>query len=78
MYHEAIGMIKEILGLPNIISKDLHPSLLQRDHGRLQRNAMASVQGTADKLAACHIHIPIRHMANSGAVLNFPNIISIW
>ena len=73
MHHEALGMITEILKLPNIILEGIFTHLssseVMVDYNEMQWRLFKEL---LDQLAANHIHIPIRHMANSGAVLNFP------
>ena len=73
IHHEAFKMINEILDLPNIciegIFTHLSSSETVDDYNQRQWSLF---KGLLDKLEQEGIHIPVKHMANSGAVLNFP------
>ncbi|MGD0275303.1 MAG: alanine racemase [Syntrophales bacterium] len=73
MHEEAFDMIAAILGFPNIVVQGLFTHFASSevlveytDHqGDLFRKLL-------DKLDENNILIPIRHMSNSGAILNYP------
>jgi alanine racemase len=73
MHHEAFKMIKGILDLPNLslegIFTHLSSSEVMEDYNRMQWSLFREL---LDKLDGEAIHIPVKHMANSGAILNFP------
>ena len=73
IYHEAFDTIKEILALPNIaiegIFTHLSSSETLNDYNDTQWRLFKEL---LDKLGEHNIHIPIMHMANSGAILNYP------
>ncbi|MCX5854491.1 MAG: alanine racemase [Deltaproteobacteria bacterium] len=72
MHHEAFKMIKEILDLPNLslegIFTHLSSSEVMEDYNRMQWSLFREL---LDKLDGEAIRIPVKHMANSGAILNF-------
>jgi alanine racemase len=72
MHHEAFKMIGEILDLPNLflegIFTHLSSSEVMEDYNRMQWSLFRKL---LDKLDGEAIHIPVKHMANSGAILNF-------
>lgn len=73
MHEEAFDMITAILDFPNIVVQGLFTHFASsevlveyNDHqGDLFRKLL-------DKLSENNIRIPIRHMSNSGAILNYP------
>ena len=73
IHHEAFNMIKEILGFPNIIIEGIFTHLSSSetldDYNDMQWNLFRALLVELEKH---NIHMPIRHMANSGAILNFP------
>jgi len=73
IYHEAFNMIKEILGFPNIIIEGIFTHLASSetmdDYNHMQWRLYKEL---LDKIEEYHIRIPIIHMANSGAILNYP------
>jgi len=73
IYHEAFNVIKEILGFPNItiegIFTHLASSETMDDYNHMQWRLFKEL---LDKLEEHRIRIPIKHMANSGAILNYP------
>ncbi|HLE18982.1 MAG TPA: alanine racemase, partial [Syntrophales bacterium] len=74
MNHETIAMIEEITGFPNISIDGLFTHLSQSetmlDYNERQWQSFREI---LHELEGHNIHIPVRHMANSGAVLNFPH-----
>jgi alanine racemase len=73
MHLEAFSMIKEILSYPNIIVEGIFTHLsgseTMSDYNDMQWNLFKDL---LNNLAIYGINIPLRHMANSGAVLNYP------
>lgn len=73
LYQEAFPMIQEILGFPNIIVEGIFTHLAASEvitgYNETQWNLFKEL---LDKLEANNINIPIKHISNSGAVLNFP------
>ena len=73
IYHEAFHVIKEILGFPNIIVEGIFTHLASSerldDYNNMQWRLFKEL---LDKLEEYYIRIPIKHMANSGAILNYP------
>ena len=74
MHQEAFSTIQEILGFPNIIVEGIFTHLAASEvitgYNETQWNLFKEL---LDKLEANNIHIPIKHISNSGAVLNFPH-----
>jgi alanine racemase len=74
MHQEALRMIREIIDLPNLyvegIFTHLSSSEVMDDYNRMQWTLFRELLDTLEKEA---IHIPVKHMANSGAILNFPD-----
>lgn len=73
MHTEARDVIAKILGFPNLtiegVFTHLSSSEVLVDYNEMQWRRFADLLAA---LAAKGIRIPLRHMANSGAVLNFP------
>jgi alanine racemase len=73
IHHEAYKMIREIMGLSNLsmegVFTHLSSSEVMSGYNRMQWLLFREL---IDTLHENGIHIPITHMANSGAVLNFP------
>lgn len=73
MHQEAFRMIREIFDLPNLyvegIFTHFSSSEVMDDYNRMQWTLFRELLDILDKEA---IRIPVRHMANSGAILNFP------
>ncbi|MDD5712657.1 MAG: alanine racemase, partial [Smithellaceae bacterium] len=73
MHGEALAIIKEITTFPNIIIEGIFTHLAESeilaDYNEQQWRAFREL---LDKLEAEGIAIPIRHMSNSGAILNYP------
>ncbi len=71
--HEAIAMIKEIMSFPNISIEGIFTHLAQSETAvDYNENQWHLFRDILRELEGHNIHIPVRHMANSGAVLNFP------
>ncbi len=74
IHHEAFGIIEEILAFPNIILEGIFTHLSSSEtmddynarQWRLFKELLKSLEEHG-------IRIPIKHMANSGAILNFPD-----
>ncbi|MEN6318351.1 MAG: alanine racemase [Syntrophaceae bacterium] len=73
IHYEAFNMIKEILGFSNITIEGIFTHLSSSEtmdgYNDMQWNLFRELLAELDEH---NIHIPIRHMANSGAILNFP------
>lgn len=73
IHHEAFGLIEEIIALPNIIVEGIFTHLssseTMNDYNTMQWSLFKEL---LDTLEEHNIHIPIKHMANSGAIINFP------
>jgi len=73
LWDEAPALIKKILGYPNIFVEGLFSHFASSevcvDYNEQQGTLF---QELIDKLAAEGISIPLKHMANSGAILNYP------
>ena len=74
MHQEAFTMIQEILRFPNIIVEGIFTHLaaseVTTDYNETQWNLF---QELLNKLEKHHIYIPIKHISNSGAIMNFPH-----
>jgi alanine racemase len=72
MLHEAFAMIQELRSMSNIFLEGIFSHLSSSETGD-DYNEMQWLlfKDLLAKLDACGIHIPIRHMSNSGAVLNY-------
>jgi alanine racemase len=73
IYHEAFDIIEQIVVLPNIIIEGIFTHLSSSETMD-EYNTMQWMlfKELLDKLEEHDIHIPIKHMANSGAILNYP------
>ncbi|MBN1615449.1 MAG: alanine racemase [Deltaproteobacteria bacterium] len=73
LHTEALAMIEEIFHLPNIavegVFTHLSISEIPDDYNLMQRRLFEEL---LEKLEAKGIPVPLKHMANSGAVLNYP------
>jgi alanine racemase len=73
IHHEAFTMIQEILGFSSIIIEGIFTHLSSsetiNDYNDMQWKLFKAL---LDELEKHHIVIPVKHMANSGAVLNYP------
>jgi len=74
IHQEAYKIIRRILDLPNLILEGIFTHLSSSEVAGDTYNQMQwfLFRELLDKLDGEAIHIPIRHMANSGAILNFP------
>ncbi|MBN1662591.1 MAG: alanine racemase [Deltaproteobacteria bacterium] len=75
MCEEAFEMIREILTLPNIVIEGIFTHLAVsetvNDHNEAQWQRFKAL---LDKLTQEGISIPLKHMSNSGAILNYPKM----
>lgn len=73
LYYEAMAAIREIWTMPNLIVEGvfthLSSSEIRTDYNDIQWKLFRDL---LDGLEANDIRIPIRHMSNSGAILNYP------
>lgn len=73
IHYEAFDMIREILAFPNVVVEGIFTHLAASEvmieyndrQWRLFKDLL-------DKLAAHRVRIPVRHMCNSGGILNYP------
>jgi alanine racemase len=74
LYDEAFDMIKEVMSFPNLSVEGIfsHLSLSEVDDDMYNTNQWKLFKELLDTLEAKGIHIPIKHLSNSGGVLNFP------
>jgi alanine racemase len=74
MHQEAYKMIRGMLDLPNLTLEGIFTHLSSSEAAGDAYNQMqwSLFRDLLDKLDGEAIRIPIRHMANSGAILNFP------
>jgi len=75
IYSEALQTIREIASLPHLILRGVftHFSSSEAaddDHNRLQWERF---NRTLEELGKSGIEIPVKHMSNSGGVINFPH-----
>ena len=74
MHQEAFAMIQEILGFPNVIVEGIFTHLASSevtdDYNEMQWNLFREL---LDMLEKHHDDIPLKHISNSGAILNFHN-----
>jgi len=73
LYGEAFDMIREVNRLPNIAIEGIftHLSSSEVENDEYNRRQWDLFKGLLEKLEGGGISIPIKHMANSGGVLNF-------
>jgi alanine racemase len=73
IHYEAFDMIKQILAFPNIIIEGIFTHLaaseVMIEYNQRQWHLFKEL---LDRLADHHIDIPVKHMSNSGAILNYP------
>jgi len=73
IHYEAIDMIGEIMTFPNIVVEGIFTHLaaseVMIDYNQRQWHLFHEL---LDQLKAHQIDIPVRHMSNSGAILNYP------
>ena len=73
LYYEAYQTIKDILALPDLIVEGIFTHLAASETLLDYNEAQADLfNRLLAKLADEGIRIPLRHMANSGAILNYP------
>ncbi len=73
MNHDSIAMIQEITGFPNVYMEGIFTHLSQSETiAPYNESQWRLFQELLADMERHNIPIPIRHMANSGAVLNFP------
>ncbi len=73
LWDEAPAMIKKILGFPNIVVEGLFSHFASSETCVDYNNQQGALfQELIEKLSAEGISIPLKHMANSGAILNYP------
>ena len=72
---ESLGMIKVICEMPNLEVEGLFSHLAQADcdYGQdFTEKQIALFKATVDKLEAAGVFIPLKHLANSAAILDYP------
>ncbi|MFB3925326.1 MAG: alanine racemase [Syntrophales bacterium] len=74
IHFEALNMIREILSLPNILVEGIFTHLSSSEvaddaYNKMQWELFSNL---LRKLEENRISIPIKHMSNSGGILNFP------
>ncbi len=73
LYADAFDMIREVMELPNLTVEGIYTHLavseIRGDYNLQQHALFAKL---LERLEDRHIRIPLRHMSNSGAVLNYP------
>lgn len=73
MNHDSIAMIQEITGFSNVYVEGIFTHLSQSETiTSYNESQWLLFQRLFTEMKEHNIYIPIRHMANSGAVLNFP------
>ncbi|MBE9546975.1 MAG: alanine racemase [Proteobacteria bacterium] len=75
IHHEAFNMLKEVLEFPNITVEGIfsHLSSSEVEDDDYNQMQWKLFRGLLEKLEENDIHIPIKHMCNSGGILNFSN-----
>ena len=73
IYYEAFELIEEILKMPNLQLEGIfsHLSCSEVAEEAYNRTQWENFRGLLEKLENRGIRIPVRHMSNSGGVLNF-------
>ncbi len=73
IYYEAFELIAEILKMPNLQLEGIfsHLSCSEIAEEEYNRTQWENFRGLLEKLEKQGIRIPVRHMSNSGGVLNF-------
>jgi len=73
IYYEAFELIEEILKMPNLQLEGIfsHLSCSEVAEEAYNRTQWENFRGLLEKLENQGIRIPVRHMSNSGGVLNF-------
>lgn len=73
IHSEAFKMIEEVLAFPNVEVEGIFTHLSSSETMDAYNNMQWELfKGLLDKLEKHRIEIPVKHMANSGAILNFP------
>ncbi|HET6461537.1 MAG TPA: alanine racemase [Syntrophales bacterium] len=73
IHSEAFKMIEEVLAFPNVSVEGIFTHLSSSETMDTYNNMQWELfKGLLDKLEKHRIEIPVKHMANSGAILNFP------
>jgi alanine racemase len=73
LYSEAFDMIREVNGLPHLAMEGIftHLSSSEVENDEYNRMQWELFKALIDKLEQSGISFPVKHMANSGGVLNF-------
>jgi len=73
LYYEAMNSIREVAAMPNLVLQGvfthLSSSEIRVDYNDIQWKLFRDL---LDGLEAAGIRVPMRHMSNSGAILNYP------
>ena len=73
MNHDSVAMIQEIMKFPNVYIEGVFTHLSQSETmAPYNESQWRLFQELLADMEKHHFSVPIRHMANSGAVLNFP------
>ncbi len=74
LYEEALNVIKKVLEFPNLFVEGIFSHLASGELLDEYNNTQWMLFRTLlEMLEAEDIHIPIRHMSNSGGILNYPD-----
>ena len=74
LYEEALTVIKKIMAFPALLVEGLFSHLSSSEvHDAYSTMQWDLFRTLLERLKAEGIHIPIRHMSNSGGILNFPD-----
>lgn len=74
LYEEALNVIKKVLEFPNLFVEGIFSHLASGELLDEYNNTQWMLFRTLlETLEAEDIHIPIRHMSNSGGILNYPD-----
>jgi len=73
IYYEAFSLVEQILKMPNLNLEGVfsHLSCSEIEDEEYNRKQWENLSGLLSELEKHGINIPIRHMSNSGGVLNF-------
>ena len=74
IYSNAIAVVESILALPNIVVEGIfsHLSVSELEDNEYNSLQWKLFEGVVTELEKKGIHVPIKHISNSGGVLNFP------
>lgn len=74
VHSEAFNIVRELLDFPNIFVEGIFSHLSSSENEDDDYNHMQwkLFRQLLDKLEESNIHVPIRHICNSGGILNFP------